>query len=144
MVRALIGAAAAVALVVFAGCGGSASESPKTSTGEASVIAGSWKGRLHQKGLAPFTVTATIASPTGSSGNEVHYTGIDCSGRWSYLSAKGSTYRFREVIERGHGGKCKGVGVVTLTTGSSNDRLGYEFRGGGVVSRGTLHRVPAM
>lgn len=139
MVRALT-AATAVVLVGFAGCGG-ASESPTTSTGEAGVLVGGWKGRLHQKGLAPFTVTATIASPTGSRGNEVHYTGIDCSGRWRYLSANGSTYRFREVIERGHGGKCKGVGVVTLNTTSSLDRLSYEFRGGGVVSRGTLHRT---
>jgi hypothetical protein len=112
-----------------------------TAAGGNGVLAGDWSGRLHQGGLAPFRVRATIASPTGSSGNEVHYTGIDCSGRWIYLGASGSAHRFREVIDRGKGGKCKGVGVVTLTTGSSPGEIGYEFRGGGVVSRGILHRT---
>ena len=106
-----------------------------------SALRGDWTGRLHQKGLDPFTVTAKIDAPAGSSGNTVHYTGINCSGNWRYLGSNGSEHRYREVINRGHGGKCKSVGVVTLTTGSSTDRLGYEFRGGGVVSRGTLRRT---
>lgn len=140
MVRALIGTAAAIAGLVAAGCGGYGTGGTST-TAERSVLAGLWTGRLHQQGLAPFNVMATIESPAGSSGNTVHYTGINCSGKWSYLDSSGSDHRFREVIDRGKGGKCKGVGVVTLATGSSTERLGYELRGGGVVSRGTLRRA---
>ena len=47
--------------------------------------------------------------------------------------------RFREVIDRGQGGKCKGKGTVAVEPTQSG-RLTYEFRGGGVVSRGTLTR----
>ena len=142
MVRALIAAVAAF-LLALGGCGygGGSTSSSTTTTVAQGILAGMWTGRLHQQGLAPFTVMAMIESPAGSSGNTVHYTGINCSGRWSYLDSSGSDYRFREVIDRGKGGKCKGVGVVTLTTGSSADHLGYEFRGGGVVSRGTLRRA---
>jgi hypothetical protein len=141
MVRALIAATAAAVLIGIAGCGASGTEDASTSAGRADVLAGQWRGRLHQQGLEPFTVTATIASPSGSAGNEVHYTGIDCSGRWSFLGSRGSDHRFREVIDRGRGGKCKGVGTVSLTTTTSPDRLDYEFRGGGVTSRGTLRRT---
>ena len=142
MVRALIAAGLAVgALALGPGCGGSGDDGTSNTTAAPSPVTGGWRGQLHQKGLPPFTVTATIASPTGSAGNSVHYTGIDCSGRWTYLSSTGSSYRFREVIDRGKGGKCKGVGVVTLTIRSASGRLGYEFRGGGVVSRGTLRRA---
>jgi hypothetical protein len=144
VVRKLIAAALAVGALVIAASGCGESGEPGTSTSSIAAtqaaLAGHWRGQLHQKGLAPFTVTATIDSPAGSAGNEVHYTGINCSGHWTYLSAAGSSYRFREVIDRGNGGKCKGVGIVTLTSQSSPDRLGYEFRGGGVVSRGTLRR----
>lgn len=142
MVRELIaiGLSAGALALAGSGCGGSG-DAATTTTASQSTLGGRWTGRLHQSGLSPFTVTATIASPTGTAGNAVHYTGIDCSGRWTYLGSAGSSHRFREVIERGHGGQCKGVGVVTLTTLGSVDRLGYEFRGGGVVSRGTLNRV---
>ena len=51
----------------------------------------------------------------------------------------GSDYRFREVIDRGRGGTCKGVGVVRLTP--DGDFLEYRFRGGGVESHGVLSRV---
>ena len=143
MVRRLTTTGVAVAMLAVAGsgCGGYDNGSTSTATAGQSVLAGHWKGQLRQKDLSPFTVTATISSPDGSAGNTVHYTGIDCSGHWTYLRSEGSAHRFREVINRGSGGKCKGVGVVTLTTQSSADRLGYEFRGGGVVSRGTLRRV---
>jgi len=141
MVRALIAAIASAGLLAVAGCGGSDDKGTSTSPARADILAGKWEGQLHQEGLAPFTVTATIVSPTGSAGNEVHYTGIECSGRWSYLGSHGQDYRFREVIDRGRGGKCKGVGNVTLTATSSRDRLDYEFRGGGVRSRGTLRRT---
>jgi hypothetical protein len=142
VVRALIATLATGVTLVLAACGGygGGGGMSSTATGDA-VLAGHWTGRLHQQGLEPFTVTAVIASPAGSAGNRVHYTGINCSGRWTFLSSSGSSHRFREVIDRGKGGQCKGVGVVTLTTGSSTDRLGYEFRGGGVVSRGTLQRL---
>jgi hypothetical protein len=70
----------------------------------------------------------------------VHYTDIDCGGNWTYLGRDGSAYRFREVIDRGAGGECKGAGVVTLTP-VADDRLAYVFRGGGIESRGPLSRV---
>src|SRR3954453_22222545 len=140
MVRALIATSGAALVLALAGCG-SGGESTSTGTVGQGALAGIWTGRLHQQGMDPFTVIATIASPAGSSGNTVHYTGINCSGKWSYLDSSGLDHRFREVIDRGKGGKCKGIGVVTLTTGSSTDRLGYEFRGGGVTSRGSLRRV---
>jgi hypothetical protein len=129
---------ATAALVVAAGCGG---DNKATTASQESPVAGSWKGTLHQSGLQPFKVRATVRSPTGTVGNQVHYTGIDCSGRWTYLRTVGSSYRFREVIERGEGGKCKGVGVVSLTPVNVSDDLRYGFRGGGVTSEGVLHPV---
>lgn len=143
MVRGLIATGLAVGALTLgvSGCGGSDESGTASTPASQNMLAGHWRGQLQQKGLPPFTVSAAIESPAGSSGNRVHYTGIDCSGRWTYLSAAGSSYRFREVIDRGSGGKCKGVGIVTLTTERSPDRLGYEFRGGGVASQGTLRRV---
>src|SRR5215204_1665117 len=88
--------------------------------GAAFSILGRWKGRLHQRGLAPFTVTARIRGFDALSRNTVHYTGIDCSGHWTYLTRKGGSYQFREVITSGKGGKCKGVGRVTLVRLDSN------------------------
>ena len=89
--------------------------------------------------MRPFVVTATIRGFDALSRNTVHYTGIDCSGHWTYLTRKGRSYEFREVITSGRGGKCKGAGRVTLTQVSAN-RANYVFRGGGVVSRGVLRR----
>jgi hypothetical protein len=103
-------------------------------------ILGRWQGRLHQRGLKPFTVTATIRGFDALSRNTVHYTGIDCSGHWTYLTRSGRSYQFREVITSGRGGKCKGIGRVTLTQVDAN-HAGDVFRGGGVVSRGVLTRV---
>jgi hypothetical protein len=103
------------------------------------TILGHWKGRLHQRGLKPFTVTATIRGFDALSRNTVHYTRINCSGHWTYLTRGGRTYQFREVITSGSGGKCKGVGRVTLTQVDRNHAR-YVFRGGGVVSRGMLTR----
>jgi hypothetical protein len=102
-------------------------------------ITGEWKGRLTQKGLKPFTVTATIVSLERSKQNVVRYTGINCSGTWDYLGATATAYRFREVIDRGQGRKCKGVGTVALTP-LTDDRVGYVFAGGGITSEGVLNR----
>lgn len=103
-------------------------------------ILGRWKGRLQQRGVKPFTVTATIRGFDALSRNTVHYTGIDCSGHWTYLTRSGRSYQFREVITSGRGGKCKGFGRVTLTQVDVK-HAGYAFRGGGGVSRGVLTRV---
>ncbi len=103
-------------------------------------ITGQWKGRLTQKKLKPFTVDATIRDLKSAKRNTVAYTVINCGGNWSYQGARGNAFHFREVINHGKGGSCKGVGEVTLTP-ERGDMLDYEFRGGGVVSRGTLHRV---
>jgi hypothetical protein len=102
-------------------------------------ITGEWRGRLTQKGLNPFTVTATIVSLERSKQNMVRYSGINCSGTWDYLGATATAYRFREVIDRGAGGKCKGVGTVALTP-LTDDRVGYVFNGGGITSEGVLNR----
>jgi hypothetical protein len=104
------------------------------------VLVGTWKGTLHQRGIDPFTAKATIRGLAKTARNTVHYTGINCSGRWTYLGKRKATYRFREKISTGRGGKCKGTGIVTVTPKSPNT-LGYIFRGGGVVSRGVLVRV---
>jgi hypothetical protein len=102
-------------------------------------VVGTWHGTLHQKGMAPFTVTATIRGLGSSAHNTVRYSGLDCRGRWRYLGRSGRAYRFRETITAGRSKACKGVGRVTLTP-RSDGKLGYVFRGGGVVSRGTLSR----
>jgi hypothetical protein len=49
-------------------------------------------------------VTATVCGLGRSARNTVHYTGIDCSGRWTYLGRRGASYRFREKITSGTGG----------------------------------------
>ena len=138
-------AAAAIAATAV-GCGEkeepSAAELASTSadqqTEDQFPIAGDWRGELTQKGLKPFVVTATIAGPDGP--NTVHYTGIDCSGKWTYEGNFDDEYSFNERIDSGNGGECRGAGTVTLTF-ESDDRLGYEFRGGGIESRGTLKRT---
>jgi hypothetical protein len=91
--------------------------------------------------MRPFRIDAEIRSLQGPNRNSVSYTGIDCGGRWTYLGASNGEYRFREVIDRGEGGDCKGVGKVTLEP-RPDGRLDYEFRGGGVESSGVLARRP--
>jgi hypothetical protein len=103
-------------------------------------ITGSWKGELHQKKIKPFPVQARIQSLARSKQNVVRYGGeIDCAGTWDYLGASATAYRFREVIDRGAGGRCKGTGTVTLTP-LAEDTVAYEFTGGGVESTGKLMR----
>lgn len=105
-------------------------------------VLGTWHGTLHQKGMAPFTVTATLRGLAPSAHNTVRYSGLDCRGTWRYLGRSGRAYRFRETITAGRSTACKGVGKVALTP-RAGGRLAYVFRGGGVVSRGTLTRRPA-
>jgi hypothetical protein len=103
-------------------------------------ITGSWEGQPRQEGLRPFQLNATIRDLDDPSKNTVTYAGgIDCSGNWTYLGHEGKAYRFREVIDRGAGDGCKGVGIVTLTP-FDVDGVDYEFRGGGVESFGVLKR----
>jgi hypothetical protein len=115
-------------------------EITSTTTEAQFEITGSWRGELHQAGMKPFPVQATIASLERFKGNTVHYGGIDCSGTWEYLGANESAYRFHEQIDRGQSAKCKGSGTVSLTP-LTDDSVDYEFRGAGVVSRGQLQRV---
>lgn len=103
-------------------------------------ILGKWSGELRQRGVRPFGVTATISSLERAEGNVVRYGGeIGCSGRWEFLGRRRTAYRFREVIDRGRGGKCKGTGTVTLVPAGA-DRLDYDFHGGGAESAGVLRR----
>jgi hypothetical protein len=137
---------AALAALALAACGEKEEPSAKElaqatedeQAEEEFAIVGDWRGQLQQKGLKPFVVTARISGPEGP--NTVHYTGIDCSGNWTYEGRAGNAYSFNERIDRGDGGDCKGSGTVTLSVESANE-LGYEFRGGGVESRGTLEPV---
>jgi hypothetical protein len=140
----------AAACVGLVGCGGagSGSSTAGTSPGEppgtpllpplARFVVGSWHGELHQRAVASFQIVVTIGSLSSSAANRVRYTGINCGGHWTYLGTSGVTVRFREVIDSGRGGKCKGVGEVTLSR--EGPRLRYRFSGGGVVSRGLLSR----
>ncbi|MGA9372732.1 MAG: hypothetical protein WBV53_12870 [Solirubrobacterales bacterium] len=75
------------------------------------------------------------------------YTGIECGGTWKLdvrLDSKPPIYEFTEQISEGAGGACKGTGLVRVERKMSDDsRLRYEFSGGGVRSRGSLHRTDA-
>jgi hypothetical protein len=140
LVRRLITLFPVVALLV-AGCGGSNDDSTASTATPAGFnrLLGSWTGEVHQAGLAPFRVVVGITSPTDPLPNPVHYSGIDCAGNWTYLGRAGIGYRFREVIDRGAGGNCKGVGEVLVTPDAGV--LDYEFKGGGIESQATLFRT---
>jgi hypothetical protein len=142
--RALLPLAFAVLVAAAAGCGDSSkgNESKKSTTTappHAFSLISEWHGRLTQKKLQPFDVNATIRSLSSGTRNTVHYSGIDCSGNWTYLGRTNRAFRFREVIDRGKSSTCKGVGTVSLIPKGTN-QLRYEFRGGGVVSSGVLSR----
>jgi hypothetical protein len=142
--RAQMAVAATAAALILAACGGSSgsSSTPPSTTASppsaAGFVIGSWHGELHQQGMPPFRVSVTVASLSNSASNPVHYTGLNCSGHWTYLGTTAETARFREVIASGKSAKCKGVGEVTLTR--TGTRLRYRFTGGGVVSLGVLSR----
>jgi hypothetical protein len=136
--------------VAAAGCGGSSDSSTSSAAsstssaaapraGSDAYVLGHWHGELHQKGMPAFAVSAHIRSLTDPKRNTVAYTLIRCGGNWTYRGFAQGAYRFLEVIDRGVGGTCKGAGQVTLVP-QGRDAARYEFRGGGVISRGTLHR----
>jgi hypothetical protein len=141
LVRRLIALLAVPAMLV-AGCGGSGDDGSTISTaaikpGATKEIGGPWVGKLTQSGLAPFRIAVVIQDDgTGL----VAYTGIDCGGRWRLDSGEAPDFIFTETIDRGEGGKCKGTGTVHLTNTASGT-LQYRFEGGGVTSRGLLHRT---
>jgi hypothetical protein len=112
---------------------------PTPPQGLPQAVIGSWQGTLEQKGVKPFPIRVAIASATDPERNVVHYGGaIDCSGTWAYLDAEGPQVHFRERIDSGAGGDCKGTGTVTVQPDQDPKRLRYEFRGGGIESRGVL------
>jgi quercetin dioxygenase-like cupin family protein len=140
--RSATGVALGLTLLALAaaGCG----DDSETGTAAADTDAGrwtigSWQGELHQRGMAPFHVRATVRSLEGAADNHVRYSGLDCRGTWTPLGGDESVYRFRERITAGRSEACKGVGTVTLAE-EGGGRLSYTFRGGGVESRGTLAR----
>ncbi len=140
----------AIGALLLGGCGNGGDSSAVTEPGEGITrqIAGRWTGQLHQQGLKPFEIAVDI----GSDGNgEVAYTGIDCGGHWTLDGVRPTTpprYLFTEEIKAGAGGNCKGTGRVSLAPIQGHapnqpaySRLNYEFTGGGVTSRGLLHRT---
>lgn len=132
----------ALGAVLLAGCGDD--DDDGGSGGEAGLeadydITGTWSGKLSQEGVPDFRVTATISSLDDGSQNTVHYSGIDCRGNWTFQKREDAAFLFREVIDRGEGGECKGVGEVRLVPFAA-DGVDYTFRGGGVESAGVLRR----
>jgi hypothetical protein len=144
----------ALGIPLLIGCGSGGNPNDLTplgnSQGVTRQIAGEWSGKLHQKGLPPFKVAVKI---TPSGGGQVAYTGIRCGGKWTLSEVASSIppqYRFTEKITQGASSKCKGKGIVSLLPiqgFSPNEpaykRMNYSFSGGGVSSRGLLHRVHA-
>ena len=141
-----------VLLLLVAGCGGGADAGePGASGSEIGLtrqISGRWTGTLHQKGLRPFKVAIDLGADSTA---EVAYTGIDCGGEWE-LDGVGTSnpprYVFTERIDEGEGGTCRGTGTVSLSpiqdqtpNEPAYNRLNYSFTGGGVTSRGLLHRT---
>jgi hypothetical protein len=145
-----LGLLLAIAALLIGGCGNNGDSSDVTAPGAGITrqIAGRWTGELRQEGLKPFEVAVDI----GSDGNgKVAYTGIECGGEWTLDGAQPSTpprYLFTEEIKEGAGGNCKGTGTVSLSpiqghspNRAAYNRLHYRFTGGGVMSRGLLHRT---
>jgi hypothetical protein len=137
---------------LVAGCSGGESAGNVTAPGEGVTrqIAGRWAGRLHQHGLPPFKVAVDISS---NGDGEVAYTGIRCGGGWNLDEVQQGLpprYVFTEEIKEGVGGSCKGTGTVSLAPIQGNTpnepaygQANYSFTGGGVTSRGLLHRTDA-
>jgi hypothetical protein len=126
--------------VVAIGCGNGSDETSSGGGPLLDSIHGEWAGTLHQADTKPFPIRVRIESATDSGENVVHYGGeIGCGGTWQYLSGDQSSAQFRETIDRGAGGRCKGSGTVSLNRPEgSSDSLDYRFEGGGVESQGVL------
>ncbi len=122
-----------------AGDGSSSTPQMQPSSRSGAYVLGRWHGELHQKRMPAFMVSADIRSLRDPKRNTVAYSVIRCGGNWTYQGFRQGAYRFREVIDRGAGGTCKGTGQVTLIPLGHNT-VGYEFRGGGIISRGALRR----
>ena len=141
----------ALGILLLAGCGDDEAGS-LTAPGEGITrqIAGSWAGTLQQGRLPPFKIAVDITS-NGTA--RVAYTGIECGGDWTLDGVRPSIpprYVFTEKINQGPGGTCKGAGMVSLSPIQGHlpnrpayTRLNYRFTGGGVASRGLLHRIHA-
>jgi hypothetical protein len=144
----------AVSAPLIGGCGSgeNAGEEAGISVGEGVTrqISGRWTGDLHQQGLKPFQIGVDIGADSTA---KVAYTGIECGGDWTLDKAEASTpprYLFTEEIDEGVGGDCKGKGTVSLVpiqlqepNGPAYNEMNYTFTGGGVNSRGVLHRTDA-
>lgn len=124
------------------GAGLALAPAAQPTTVAATTIEGPWTGTLTQRGMPPFTVTATIRSFNRyTAKNSVRYGApLRCRGHWRYLGFKDGAHRFRETITSGDSPTCKGSGTVTLRSTGDDDRLRYRFTGGGVTSTGTLRR----
>lgn len=119
-----------------------------TEIGATRQISGNWKGRLQQEGRKAFQIAVDIGADSTA---QVAYSGIKCGGEWSLEGVETSIpplYVFREQINTGAGGACKGTGrvsVVPIQETTPNEpaynQLHYSFTGGGVTSRGLLHRT---
>ena len=147
-----LGLLLAIGALLIAGCGegGNSTDVTAPGAGITRQISGRWTGKLHQKGVQPFVIGVDI----GAGGNgEVAYTGIECAGHWTLDRVEPSApprYLFNEEITEGAGGNCKGTGRVSLAPIQENEpnepayvQLNYQFTGGGVISRGLLHRTDA-
>ena len=138
-------------IVLLAGCSDDvAGDLTAPGEGITRQIAGSWAGKLQQAGLPPFKIAVDI---TSNGTGRVAYTRIECGGEWTLEGVRPSTpprYVFTEGINEGAGGTCKGTGTVSLSPIQGHlpnrpayTRLNYRFAGGGVASRGLLHRIHA-
>ena len=140
----------AIGALLSAGCGNGGESSAVTAPGEGITrqISGRWTGTLHQEGLKPFEIAVDIGSDGMA---RVAYTGIECGGDWSLDQVRPSVpprYDFTEQIKEGAGGNCRGTGRVSLSPIQGHspnrpayNRVNYQFTGGGVTSRGLLHRT---
>ena len=144
----------ALGIPLLIGCGSGGNPDDLTALGDTAgitrQIAGEWSGRLEQNGLPPFKIAVKI---TADGRGRVAYTGIRCGGGWDLAGVRPSLpprYIFTEEIRQGAGGTCKGSGTVTLLPVQNDSpnrpaytRMNFSFTGGGVTSRGLLHRVHA-
>ena len=134
----------AFAVLLIGGCSNNGS-GDVTTLNNTRQIAGGWSGELRQQGLAPFGMAVDIG---GDGTGRVAYTGLKCGGGWTLDGSQPSSPPYLHQKIREVRGACKGTGTVTLSpiqrhapNGPAYTRINYLFAGGGVTSRGLLHRV---